>query len=63
MCDHRWRIERIEPPVATKPQPRTIHLTCRDCDATQDMRTLRTDAELALERWLSAEDDWREGAA
>lgn len=60
-CEHRWRFDTIEP--ARPGQARTAHLTCRDCPATQDVRTLRTDTELALDRWLSAETDHHEAAA
>lgn len=58
-CTHRYRIASITDGAPGK--PRTAHLQCRDCPNTIDRLTLRTDDQLALDRWLSAETDHLEG--
>lgn len=58
-CQHRYRIDSITDGQPGK--PRTAQLQCRDCPDRLDRLTLRTDTELALDLWLSAETDHHEG--
>jgi len=57
-CPHRYRIDSITDGQPGK--PRTAHLQCRDCDHRLDRLTQRTNEELALDLWLSAETDHQE---